>query len=115
MLAALSLYGPGRNGSVPFYLLYNLGKLSTYSGIGLLVGWLGSLMAYTESFDHFTRWLLLGSDLFIIVLGLGTAGAFRRLNFMQLEFAGPSRLMTGAVSRLHRLSAILSALPLGLL
>jgi len=115
IVAALSLSVPGRRGGVPSHLLYNLGRLTTYGGIGFLVGWLGSLMAYTESFEHFTRWLLLGSDLFIIVLGLGTAGAFKRLNFMKLEFASPARLMTGVVTRLHRWPAGLAALPLGLL
>ncbi len=115
IVAALSLSGPGRQGGVLFHLLYNLGRLITYTGIGLLVGWLGSLMAYTESFDNFTRWLLLGSDLFIIILGLGTAGALHYLNFMKLEFASPAKLMTGLVSRLHRLPAGLAALPLGLL
>jgi hypothetical protein len=115
IVAALSLSGPGRQGGVLFHLLYNLGRLTTYAGIGLLVGWLGSLMAYTENFENFTRWLLLASDLFIIALGLGTAGAFRYLNFMKLEFAGPARAMTGAVTSLHRLPAGLAALPLGLL
>lgn len=115
IVAALSLSAPGRQGGVLFHLLYNLGRLTTYTGIGLLVGWLGSLMAYTESFANFTRYLLLGSDLFIIVLGLGTAGALRRLNFMKLEFAAPARAMTGLITSLHRLPAGLAALPLGLL
>ena len=115
IVAALSLSGPGRQGGVPFHLLYNLGRIATYSGIGFLVGWLGSLMAYTESFENFSRGLLLGSDLFIIVLGLATAGAFAHLNFMKLEFPGPARIMTSLVARLHRRPAGLTALPLGLL
>jgi len=115
IVAALSLSGPGRRGGVFFHLLYNLGRLATYSGIGLLVGWLGSLMAYTENFEGFSHWLLLGSDLFIIILGLGTAGALKHLNFMKLEFATPAKLMTGLVYRLQRLPVIAAALPLGLL
>jgi hypothetical protein len=115
IVAALSLSEPGRRGGPLFHLLYNLGRLTTYGVIGLLVGWLGSLMAYTESFDNFSRYLLLGSDLFIIALGLGTAGAFSRVNFMKLEFAGPARVMHGAVARLRRWPAGLAALPLGLL
>lgn len=115
VVAALSLSGPGRQGGMPFHLLYNLGRIATYSGIGLLVGYLGSLMAYTEGFESFSRWLLLASDLFIILLGLGTAGALQRLNFMKLEFAAPARLLSGPVARLHRLPPGLAALPLGLL
>lgn len=115
IVAALSLSQPGQQGGWPFHLLYNLGRITTYGGIGLAVGWLGSLMAYTEGFERFSRLLLLGSDLFIIVLGLGTAGAWRRLNFMSLEFASPARLLGGPVARLHRLPPHLAALPLGLL
>lgn len=115
IVAALALSGPGRQGGAPFHLLYNLGRLATYSGIGLAVGWLGSLMAYTASLEGFSRWLLLGSDLFIIVLGLGTAGAFARLSFWRLEFAAPARLLTGAAGSLRRLPPALAALPLGML
>jgi sulfite exporter TauE/SafE len=115
IVAALSFAQPGRQSGMVFQLLYNLGRITTYGGIGLLVGWLGSLMAYSDGFAGFSRLLLLGSDLFVIVLGLGSAGALRRLNFLRLEFAGPARLMGGAVSGLHRLPPWLAALPLGLL
>ena len=115
IVAAFSLAAPGRNGGLSFHLLYNLGRITTYCGIGLAVGWLGSLMAYTESFTTFSRWLLLVSDLFIIVLGLATAGAFSRLNFLKLEFASPARLLSWPAARLHRLPPAVAALPLGLL
>lgn len=115
IVAALSLSNQGRQGGMLFHLLYNLGRITTYTAIGLAVGWLGSLMAFTESFERFSRLLLLGSDLFIIVLGLATAGALSRLNFMKLEFASPVRLLRGPVARLHRLPPALAALPLGLL
>ncbi|NTV13580.1 MAG: sulfite exporter TauE/SafE family protein [Desulfobulbaceae bacterium] len=115
IVAALSLSKPGQQGGWPFHLLYNLGRITTYTGIGLLVGYLGSLMAYSAGFERFSRLLLLGSDLFIIVLGLATAGAFSRLNFMKLEFASSARLLGGPVARLNRLPPWLAALPLGLL
>lgn len=114
IVAALSLSSPGRRGGLAFHLLYNLGRITTYGGIGLAVGWLGSLMAYSDRFSSFSRSLLLGSDLFIIILGLATAGAFQRLNFMSLEFASPAGLLAGTVTRLHRLPRGLAALPLGL-
>jgi len=114
IVAALSLSGPGQAGGMLFHLLYNFGRILTYGLIGLLVGWLGSLMAYTESFADATRLLLVASDLFIIIIGLGTAGAFKHLNFMKLEFGGPVKALTGAVSRLQKLPTALAALPLGL-
>lgn len=115
IVTALSLSSEGRRGGLPFHLLYNAGRLATYTLIGLLVGWLGSAVAYTDAFRGATRLILVGSDLFIILLGLGTAGLFARLNVMRLEFPGPMRAMTAAVHGLRSLPPAVAALPLGLL
>ena len=115
LVAALSLSKEGKRGGVLFHLLYNAGRIVTYTFIGLLVGWLGSMMAYKETFASVTRFLLLGSDLFVIILGLGTAGAFSKLDIMRLEFPGPTQKITQTVSRLRELPPGLSALPLGLI
>ena len=114
IVCALALSDKGREGGILFHLLYNCGRIITYSVIGMLVGWLGSLMAYSTAFEGAARLVLVGSDLFLIGIGLGTAGAFKRLNFMNLEFPGPVRTLTGAVKKLHTLPPHISALPLGL-
>lgn len=115
IVTALAISGSGRQGGPGFHLLYNSGRIFTYGLIGLLVGWLGSLMAYTSAFAGVTLWLLIASDLFIIMIGLGTAGAFQRFNIMRLEFSGPLQTMTAAVGRIRRLPKGFAALPLGLI
>lgn len=115
LVAALSLSDKGRRSGVAFHLLYHTGRLITYIGIGLLVGWLGSAIAYTDVFSGFARVILLSSDLFVILVGLGSAGLFRPLNLLDLECAGPVRSLAAAVRALRHLPATLSALPLGLL
>ncbi len=115
LVSALSLTVDGRNSGVLFHLLYNLGRTITYSLIGFLVGWLGSAMVVKNSLQEITRVLLIGSDLFIILIGLGTAGLFARLNIMTLEISGPISSMTNAVKGLRRLPPALSAIPLGLM
>ena len=115
IVTALSLSEDGRSGGLLFHLLYNLGRTITYGGIGLVVGRVGSAMAYRQSLQDVTQWLLIGSDLLIILVGLGSAGLFKRINIMQLEFSGPIRTMTRAVKGLRKLPPALSALPLGLL
>jgi len=114
IVAAFSISGEGRRGGISFHLLYNLGRILTYGLIGLLVGWLGSAIAYTDAFSLASKIILLGSDLFIVLIGLGTAGLFRSLDVMRLEFPGPAKKLAQAVTRLHNLPPGISALPLGL-
>ncbi len=115
LVSALSLSEAGRQGGWFFHLLYNLGRISTYTFIGAVVGWLGSALAYTDRFKMVTRSLLIGSDVFVILVGLGTAGLFTWLNVSKLDFPGPMKAMTLAVAGLRRLPPAISALPLGLL
>ena len=115
LVGALSLSATGRPGSWSFHLLYNAGRIATYTLIGALVGWLGSALAYTDRFREVTRILLVASDLFVILIGLGTAGLFAWLSVARLDFPGPLRAMTGAVQRLRQLPPWLAAPPLGLL
>ena len=115
LVGALSLSEAGQKGGWLFHLLYNIGRITTYTFIGAVVGWLGSAMAYTDQFKLVTRSLLLASDLFIILVGLGTAGLFSWLNTSKLDFLGPVKAMTAAVSGLRKLPPALAALPLGLM
>jgi len=115
LVSALSLSEAGRQGGWFFHLLYNLGRISTYTFIGAVVGWLGSALAYTDRFKMVTRSLLIGSDVFVILVGLGTAGLFAWINVSKLDFPGPMKAMTLAVAGLRRLPPAISALPLGLL
>ena len=115
LVSALSLSEIGQKGGWLFHLLYNSGRITTYTFIGAVVGLLGSALAYTDRFKMVTRMLLVGSDLFIILVGLGTAGLFTWLNAAKLDFPAPMKIMTTAVSGLRRLPPALAALPLGLL
>jgi len=115
LVSALSLSGVGQRGGWPFHLLYNTGRITTYTVIGAIVGWLGSALAYSDQFRLITRSLLLGSDIFIIMVGLGTAGLFSWINAAKLGFSGPTRFITTMVNSLRRFPPALSALPLGLI
>lgn len=115
LIAAFSLSPHGRKGGLPFQLFYHLGRITTYTLIGAGVGWLGSVIAYTDAFRQVSRIVLVGSDIFIIVVGLGTAGAFHSLNIMRLDFPGPMTWLTSATKALQNLPPMISALPLGLI
>lgn len=115
IVTALSLSSNGRRGGLAFHLLYSAGRLATYALIGFLAGRLGSAVAYTDAFGGVSRALLVGSDLLVILLGLGTAGLFARFTLQRLEFPAPMRAMTSAVRGLRALPPAMAALPLGLL
>lgn len=115
LVGALSLSASRQPGGWSFHLLYHAGRVTSYTLIGALVGWLGSALAYTDRFRDVTRILLLVSDLFIIAVGLATAGLLAGLTIARLDFPGPLRAMSAAVERLRQLPPALSALPLGLL
>lgn len=114
LVSALSLSEVGQQGGWFFHLLYNTGRIITYTFIGGVVGWLGSALAYADRFKMATRTLLLGSDVFIILVGLGTAGLFTWLNAAKLDFPSPMQAMTAAVRGLRSLPPAFAALPLGM-
>lgn len=115
LVGALSLSEAGQRGGWTFHLLYNSGRIATYTVIGGIVGWLGSAMAYADHFRTVTRTLLVTSDLFVILIGLGTAGLFARLKVGRLEIPAPTQLLSRTSLLLRRLPPAMAALPLGLL
>jgi len=115
LVSALSLTEDGRNSGPGFHLLYNLGRILSYTVIGLLAGWLGSAMAVKSSLQVVGRSLLIGSDLLVILVGLGSAGLLSRLNIMSLEFSGPISTLSKAVKGLKKWPPAFAALPMGLL
>ncbi len=115
IVAALSLSPQAKRKGVLFHLCYNTGRITTYVFIGVLAGWLGSLLNKTETFSMVSHSILLLTDVFIIALGLATIGIFERIRIIPLEFPGIIRAMTNSVSRLQKLPVVFSAFPIGLI
>ncbi len=115
LVSALSLSPEGRRSGGAFPALYHLGRVSTYAMIGLVVGWLGSALVLTAAFRPAAFGLLLLSDLFVIVLGLGSAGVWPRFDLMRLESPSGTRLLGRLTARFRRFPPLFSPLLLGLL
>jgi len=114
IVGALSLSCHRIGAGLSFQLMYNCGRVMTYTLVGTMAGLLGSVLAFTNAFHGVMRLALLLSDLFIIVVGLGTLGMFSRINIMRLEFPAPVKALTAMAARLSKLPASLAALPLGM-
>jgi hypothetical protein len=56
------------------HLLYNTGRISTYFFLGGVMGAGGSFVHFTSSMESIQRWLLTGSGIIIIIMGLSMAG-----------------------------------------
>ncbi len=114
-IGALSLTEEGQQCGAPCQLLFNFGRVTTYTLLGFIVGGLGSALAIKNSLYAFTHPLLLGSDIFIILIGMGSVGLFRKLNFGLLKNTKLKAKMTQSANRLRQLPTPLAAVSLGLL
>jgi hypothetical protein len=115
IVATLSLSSQAKRKGFVFHLFYNTGRLTTYCIIGIIAGWLGSLLNTTEIFSMVSHFILLLTDFFIIAIGLTTAGVFAKISIMRLEFPGAIQAMTRSVARLQKLPVALSAFPIGMI
>lgn len=72
VVTALSL-GDARPG-LRHHLLYNLGRVTTYTLLGAIVGATGSFLALASSIDSIQTAVMAFAGLFIVVMGLASAG-----------------------------------------
>jgi len=72
LVAALSLgqHKPG----LGHHLLYNLGRVTTYTILGAVVGVTGSFLSLASSIDPIQTAVMALSGLFIVLMGLASAG-----------------------------------------
>jgi len=120
VVAAYSL-GENRRG-VLHHLLYNAGRVTTYTLLGALVGLSGSFLVLTSSIEGFQSVIMVLAGLSIILMGLGTLDLFPAgkainscswvmpgiRNIMQL-FKGPRSIGT-----YYPMGLLLGFLPCGL-
>ncbi|MGE5456276.1 MAG: sulfite exporter TauE/SafE family protein [Ignavibacteriales bacterium] len=63
-------------------LLYNLGRLTSYTIIGGIVGGIGSVIAFSNT----TKDLIsIGAGIFMIILGINMTGLFKNINILHIH------------------------------
>jgi sulfite exporter TauE/SafE len=118
IVAAYTLGGRQGGGFVP-HLLYNAGRIITYTFVGALMGLGGSFVNTAGRIAGFQNAVAIAAGLFMIVMGLGIAGL---APFARREGAGPgvftraagSILEGGSPLRFFPLGLLLGFLPCGL-
>ena len=73
-VAMYSLKKPSTGPSLPYHIFYNLGRITTYSFLGGILGSLGSFMAYAGKTRGLPGGVLLLSGGMMILMGLNIAG-----------------------------------------
>lgn len=118
IVAAYTLGGQGEMRITP-HLLYNAGRIITYTFIGALMGLGGSFVNTAGRLAGFQNGVAILAGLFMIVMGLGIAGLVplgKKASFGQGLFtrlAGPV-LEGGSELRFFPLGLLLGFLPCGL-
>jgi sulfite exporter TauE/SafE len=96
-----------------FNLLYHIGRISTYSLLGLLAG-LVAQAGMIDSLKPLVKWLFLAANLFVAAIGIFTALGVRAFGISALDGSGWG-FMKKQLTRLTSSSSVLAAIPTGLL
>ncbi|MDD2849242.1 MAG: sulfite exporter TauE/SafE family protein, partial [Desulfuromonadaceae bacterium] len=70
-----------------FNLLYHVGRICTYSLLGLLAG-LAAMAGMVDALAPLVKWLFLGANIFVAAIGVFTALGVHALGMSALDGAG---------------------------
>ncbi len=73
-VAMYSLKKPTAQPTLPYHILYNLGRITTYSLLGGILGYIGSFVAYIGEHRGIPGAVLLIAGSFMVLMGLNIAG-----------------------------------------
>ncbi len=113
-VAASFSFLPGERGAVLPHLLYNLGRVATYSVLGGAAGLAGSALGIASSFAPFQRAVGAGVGVLVALTGLWVAG-WLPLPARNAARGGPASFLTRVAAGISRARDAGAFLPLGLL
>lgn len=111
--AALCLGGGERRG-LAFLLAYNAGRVATYTGLGAVGAYLSGTLFFSPWFAVGGRWLVLGADILVIILGLGGLGVLPGLSPTLSAPSAFARFLAKVTGMTAGLPEIMAGLTLGL-
>ena len=114
IVAALSMTGAGAlRLRLQSQLCYNLGRVMTYTLLGALAGLIGSSLDLL-ALGSLTSWFLIGANLCVVAVGLGSALGLNALSLSSLDGRG-ARFLAAPLGRVARSRSPIAALPLGVI
>jgi sulfite exporter TauE/SafE len=114
-VAMYSLKKPATEPSLPYHLLYNIGRISTYSLIGGTLGYIGSFAASLGTHRGIPGAVLLISGVIMILMGLNLAGVLGKRGLFENTGITERTFFRESLHRILALESAWGTLLLGLL
>ncbi len=114
-VAMYSLKKPASQPSLPYHLLYNLGRIMTYSILGGVVGYIGSFFSYIGKLRGVPGAVLLIAGTIMVLMGMNIAGVLGKRGLFESAEVTSSGIFRKALHRTLALETVWSTFLLGLL
>jgi len=114
-VAMYSLKKPETRPMLPYHVLYNLGRITTYSVLGGILGYIGSFVAYVGGHRGIPGAALLIAGSVMVLMGLNIAGALGRRGFFEETAIIRNSVFRNLLHRILTLETVWSTFLLGLL
>ena len=114
-VAMYSLKKPATKPTLPYHILYNLGRITTYSLLGGILGSVGSFFAYIGEHRGIPGAVLLIAGSFMVLMGLNIAGVLGKRGFFEETGITGTSAFRQTLHRILTLESVWSAFLLGLL
>ena len=110
-----SLNKPLTQPSLPYHLLYNLGRITTYTFLGGVLGYFGSFAAYVGEHRGIPGAVLLIAGFFMVLMGLNIAGALGKRGLFEEMGVTRTSVFRNTLHRILALDSVWGTFLLGLL
>ncbi|MCK9419537.1 MAG: sulfite exporter TauE/SafE family protein [Nitrospirae bacterium] len=114
-VAMYSLKKPATKPTLPYHILYNLGRITTYSLLGGILGSVGSFFAYIGEHRGIPGAVLLIAGSFMVLMGLNIAGVLGKRGLFEENGITGTSAFRQTLHRILALESVWSTFLLGLL
>jgi sulfite exporter TauE/SafE len=114
-VAMYSLKKPSDRPMLPYHVLYNLGRITTYCVIGGVLGYIGSFVAYAGEHRGIPGTALLIAGSLMVLMGLNIAGVLGKRGLVEEAEITGTDLFRDTLRRILKIERVWGTYLLGLL
>jgi sulfite exporter TauE/SafE len=114
-VAMYSLKKPATRPMLPYHVLYNLGRITTYSFLGGILGYIGSFVAYVGEHRGIPGAVLLIAGFIMVLMGLNIAGVVGKRGLFEETGIDTTSAFRNTLHRILAFESVWGAYLLGLL